>query len=61
VSPDLPVPAKMQNKSSRGEMTMVLKSAKLNATMADSLFQLPKGTTVKSLPAQPGAPGPQGR
>jgi hypothetical protein len=60
VTPSLPVPVKVVTKMPPSfQTTTVLKSAQLNAAVADSMFQLPKGTKVHAGPAFPrgGPPG----
>jgi outer membrane lipoprotein-sorting protein len=49
ISRDVPVPVKTVSTVAGGYRTVsILKSAKVNATIADTLFTLPKGTKVHS-------------
>jgi hypothetical protein len=55
ITPTLPVPVKVVTKMPPNFQTItVLKSAQLNSPIADSMFQLPKGTTIRTRPAMPG-------
>jgi outer membrane lipoprotein-sorting protein len=57
VSPTLPVPVKVVTKMPPNfQTTTVLKSVQLNVPVADSLFELPKGTKIRTQSSFPGAP-----
>jgi hypothetical protein len=57
ITPTLPVPVKVVTKMPPNfQTTTVLKSVQLNGPVADTLFRLPKGTTIRTRPAMPGGP-----
>jgi outer membrane lipoprotein-sorting protein len=59
IASGLHVPVKMVRTHPNGQvMTMILKSADMKASVSDSLFVLPKGTTVREMPGRPGSPPP---
>jgi outer membrane lipoprotein-sorting protein len=54
VTDSLPVPVKVVTKMPPNfQTTTVLKSVKLNAPVADSLFELPKGMKIRTQPSAP--------
>jgi len=57
-----PVPVKITNKTPMADVTMTLKSAQPKAAVPDSMFQVPKGVTVRDMKMPPGMPtAPKGK